>query len=436
MRIGHAAILCLGVSIPSLASGQSNTYSAILDTSIGYSDNVNLAEENPAPGEVGAVADGFATIAPQLLVQRDSRRSVHRLGYSFNAQIFFENPEANSYTNQLEWQSQFLLSRRARLGLDASIAQGETSNFQLVSPGPVQATQAGGVSFVSVTAGQNWSFEQNRNWRYEETLNLQSFLPTDGQTTDSGNLDFTFQAQRSWERTSLAILWLSNYLFVFGDGGQHSVVGGPSLLFRRDFLESWSFELGAGAVAVFSPDNFEASGVTVEPVGQAAVRFRRQRSQLEFGYSHDVVPNVQVGETFINDTLSLDANYVLFERPTIFVQGSLGAQSAREISTIDTNIGASSFIYFADAALGWAVNGNIELSARYQYRQQDADVNSNLQSFVAHTGLITLSGRYPGNNTQRRSNLRRSFRVDGTDAEDAFGTTDRREAIRRPATSR
>ncbi len=437
MRVGHAAILCVGILLPSLAQGQSNTYSAVLDTSTGYSDNVNLAASDAAPGEEIAISDGFVFITPQLLVQRDSRRSIHRLSYTFNAQIFFQNAEANSYTNQLDWQTQLLLSRRTRAGFNVSLAQGETNNFQLVNPaGGVQANQAGGVSFVTAVLGQEWSFDQNRNWSFEENFNLQTFLPTDGNATDSFDLSLTAQAERSWERTSIAMQMFSNFLFVIGDGGQQQLLLGPQLLLRRDFLDSWNFELGAGGVAVFNPTDLETAGVTVQPVGSATIRYRKLRSQIELSVLHEVAPNIQVGDVFINDTANLNVNFVILQRPAVFVQGSLGALSAREISTVDNNIGAASLVYFADAALGWQLNRNIELSARYNYQKQDADVNSTLQSFTAHTGFITVTGRYPGSNVERRSNLRRSFRVDGSDTEDAFGSTDRRESIRRPESSR
>jgi hypothetical protein len=231
----------------------------------------------------------------------------------------------------------------------------------------------------------------------------------------------------AWERTfrRSALIWSTRaqYFLVLGDSGQHQALAGPMVTLRRDFLRSWNIETALGVVGVTSPDNFEQTGVTVEPVGLLALRYRHGRSDLILNISHDAEPNLQVGQFYITDAGNLTANYIIFREPQLTLRGLVGGQRAREISVEDNTIGSSSYIYLADAGLAWEIQPSLELSARYVFQKQDADLNSSLVSFTSNTGMLSLSGRYPAG-PRRQPSLRRSFRVDRSDVDDPFGLSE------------
>jgi len=420
------ALALLAIAAPLHA--QSNSFTGLLATSTGYSDNVNLAPAEMTeltPGQETAIADGFTTIAPTLVYVRDNRTSVHQVSYTFNAQLYFDQSEANSYTNTLGWQAEYLLSRISRMRLSATALQGQTNNFAVASPGvQVEAQRAGGTQFLFLIGGQGYSRDFSRFWRFDEQTNFRTFIPLEGGSADQFDVENILTWERVYQRSAIVPQYRNQYFFALGEGQQHQFLTGPQLSYRRDFLQSWNYELTAGLIGVTSPTNFDATGITIEPVGQAELRFRRLRSEATLNISHDAQSNIQVGEFFISDSVNLGGNYTLLRDPQVIIRGLVGASRARDISVIDNSIGSSSTIFLADAGIAWQVRPSLELGARYVFQKQNADPNSSLLSFTSNTGLITLTGVYPAGPI-RQANLRRSVRVDGTDTNDPFGGSDR-----------
>jgi hypothetical protein len=425
MRVGLVTFAALAFS-GSLAWAQANSFSGGLATTTGISDNVNLAPEvaEAMPGQEVAIKDGFTTVSPSLLWVLDNRNTIYQLTYTFNAQLYFKNSDANSYTNQFSFQRESLLTPLTRLRLSLSGIQGETNNFAVVAPGgPIQAGRPGGVSFFFLIGGQGYSKEISREWRFDQNLTVRTFLPLEGGSTDTVDSEMLTDWERIYLRSSLRVGLRSQYFAVFGPDGQHQVLFGPRAGWRRDFLRSWNVEATLGVVAVTSPDNYEQTGVTIEPTGSLAFRYRQDRSDFVLEALHDAQPNLQVGEFFITDSLNFITNYLLLREARLSFRSNAGVQMARELGVIDNNIGSASWIYMADAGFAWELQPALELSARYIFQKQDADPNSNLVSFISNTGLLTLTHRYPGG-PRRQPNLRRSFRVDRSDVEDPFGPTE------------
>jgi hypothetical protein len=426
---------------PSAASAQSTSFGAILATSAGASDNINLAPRTVVvqPGQENqpqalALRDGFTSISPTLILTSEGRRAVLIASYTLFAQLYFQNDSANSYTNTADLAALFLVSRRARLGFIANISQGQTSTFPLVVPGGgVEATRAGSLPFLSYQLGQNFAYDVEQRWRFDQSLTARSFVPLQGQPLDTTDLNLLTSGTRLWRRTSVFLRYQTEYFMNFIPGGQQQLVTGPSLGLRRDFLDSWSAEADGGAVAITAPNKIKLTGVHIEPTALAALRFRRERNQIEATYTHAPLPNLQVGQMFINDTVNLNASYRIFREPGVLLGGDIGATRSREVSVMDNSIGGQSYIYFADAAVSFAINENLDFALRYLYRKQVADPGSSLISYTANTGLVTLIGRYPGNASRRTPNLRRAFRVDGSDVQDPFEEQTRKASAKEEA---
>ena len=417
----------VAVVTPAVASAQTSSLTGQFSTSTGITDNANLEAEDQAVG------DAFSTLTPGVIYTRLGRRVIHVLSYRFDYQLYFQSSQANSYSNQVNWGGAFLLSRKLRVSLSADLSQGDTSNFSLVSDqGIADAGNDGGVTFVSASAGQGLSWDINPVWQVQETLGVRTFLPLDSVVprSDSYDISSALAAERRWQQTAVGARYNTN-LFIGLDEtddagnvvveGQKQLITGPELVLRRDIGPQWGIELSGGGVGITKLDNSNATGILYQPTGGAALRYTTLNGSARVGYGRNVAPNVEVGEVFVNDQVDLTGDYPLLRDERVFLRGGIGFQRGREIDPVGEAVGGSSFVYLADASVGWEVRDNLALALRYQYRDQDADESSSsLRSFTSNTVLVTVGGTYPS--SRRRTNpLRNPQRVDGSDAEDPFG---------------
>jgi hypothetical protein len=433
-------VIALGLVLaaPRAAAAQTHSLQGQIATTAGVTDNANLAPSEPEPGQPGAVTDGFSSVSPMLVYTREGRRAIHALAYRFDAQLFFQNSEANSYTNQLDWNGLFLLTRRARLGTNLGFTQGETNNFQVASQDPgVEAAPAGGLTFVNASAGQSLDLELSQVWRLDQQLGVRTFFPLGGENQASSyDLSALVRSERTWARDAVGALVRGNYFIASADRddegnlvveGQQQLIAGPEVTWRRDAGAFFSFALSGGVQAIARVDDFSADGVIWQPTASAVGRLTRELAAVQASYSHSAAPNLLVREVFVNDTVELSADYPLSRSRRLFVRGALGGQRVRQVNLMDSSLGGSSFVYLADATLAWGFRSDVGLALRYQFRRQDASAGSSLQSFAANTVLVSLAGRYPDREA-RRDLFGRPSRVDRGDVEDPFGDPrDRRE---------
>jgi hypothetical protein len=123
---------------------------------------------------------------------------------------------------------------------------------------------------------------------------------------------------------------------------------------------------------------------------------------------------------FISDGVAIGGEYPLLVEQRVFLRGGAGAQLVREISEVDGDLGGRSEIYVGDATLTWQPGEKLSLALRYQYRRQDADPMSMLESLTANTVMLSVAGFYPRAGPVGDL-ARRSQRVDRTDSGDPFG---------------
>src|SRR5690606_18897674 len=118
-------------------------------------------------------ADGLLILAPTLALILEAESSTHTLAYGFGTTLYFQNPDANSYSNGLSWASAFQLSETVDLAVGAAGTYAQTGAFNLlggadatnVAPQPV-----GLVDIISVGVTEGLEVAISENWSFNQTL--------------------------------------------------------------------------------------------------------------------------------------------------------------------------------------------------------------------------------------------------------------------------
>lgn len=424
MRFVSCGAVAVVIAIASPAAAQLQSLSGQLSAGAGVTDNANLEED------AEAVGDGFSQISPGLIYIRRGLRAIHSFAYRFDAQLYFEHSEANSYSNQLSWDGLFLLAPRLRMRLLANVSQGESNNFQLVSDQPgLEAAPNGGVAFISTAVGQGFTYEASQSLTLDESLLFRTSFPLDtDEQSRAYDISNVLTGDKAWQRSALGARYRTT-LFVSEEEtdaegmvtvpGQKQIITGPEIIGRRDIGEAWGAELALGGIAVFDVE--ADAGPVYQPTVAAAIRFTTQRGSVRAGYNRNATPNLLVGEVFLNDQVDVGADYPLLVEERVFLRGTVGAIRARRLLVSDEGdeIGDTGMVYLADAAIAWQAMDNLALNLRYTFRKQTSDDVASIPELTANTVLLSVSGSYPPLPREGRQ-LRSATRVDKSDSPDPF----------------
>src|SRR5215470_16352117 len=102
MRGGALAFSALFLGWIGTAHAQAPKLQAIGETSVGVSDNVQSAPEPPLPGGASKTAGAFVVLRPGLVLGLLTPRTVQRLAYTFDYDVYFARSATNSASNRLE----------------------------------------------------------------------------------------------------------------------------------------------------------------------------------------------------------------------------------------------------------------------------------------------------------------------------------------------
>ncbi len=396
----------------------------------GWTDNVLSAPNEQGPTDPPIESDMFSQLSPGVLFTSESRRMIQVASYTFTANLFVTHSEANSYSNELAWNSIYSLSEVSELGMSAGAANGRINTFNTLgaaSDTGLDQLPNGGVSFVSANVGQFYRRELTRAWRAQQRSAVRVFKPIGDNVTVGTNLYWnnTAGVEHSWQYDSLGLDMRADYTRFGTVGGGESnkqITVGPSLRYLHDFTDTLSSELSGGAVLVVQADAF--SQRIAQPVATAALRYIRGGGRAEVVYSHSVVPNLFVAQTSANDEVSLRAGLPVPFVSRAAITGSVGYQRGRIVNTQMGDLVGSTKLFLADVAASWSPNESLAVSLRYtrfdQLRSQV--VTDTSRSYARNQVLLSLSGRYPTRDAATVPS-RLDARVNGSN-EQNLGATD------------
>ncbi|HEV8551241.1 MAG TPA: hypothetical protein VGQ57_19470, partial [Polyangiaceae bacterium] len=111
----HRARKALVFALCAFASGAAHAavkLQASGETSVGVTDNAQSAPDVPLPGGSSKSAGVFLVLRPGLSLAVLSARTVQRLAYTFDYNLFFTRSTTSSSANRLEYRGFFDLSSR------------------------------------------------------------------------------------------------------------------------------------------------------------------------------------------------------------------------------------------------------------------------------------------------------------------------------------
>ncbi|MDB4967900.1 MAG: uncharacterized protein JWN44_3589 [Myxococcales bacterium] len=390
-------LLALSLARPG-RSRANETVQGLVTVAAGWTDNV-LARPTREQ-------DAVFQLRPGVVFTSGGARGVQQLGDTFSADLFALHSNGNSYSNRLYWTGLFLLSPKTQLFTQVDSNVGKLNTLNSLSDSSAAVTGVlppGGTVFFDTTARENFYWTVDKEWRANQAGSFRVFVPLVPSNASPVTWDgvLSLGTERLFRRDSVGIDFRTEYIQYdeLRDSQTNAVIT-PfqrqlvlSLLprWRRDWSAFWSSELAAGALLAFRAE--DGSGLLVEPVGLAAIRYIRLQLTGELAYAHNVTANPYAGQTFAVDEVALRALFRFPERTHVAFGATCSYQHARAVDALPGAALASFDVLLADATVTWQPRPEIGVFLRYQFFDQFAPTPE--QSFYRNNVMVGVSAIYP-----------------------------------------
>jgi hypothetical protein len=413
-----------GVAIAALAlliNGSALAKSSLqgqLTLSGGWTDNIlstPYTSNGGIPLTVRPESGWFGEVRPSLIFTTGDPRAVQRLAYTFDALLYAEHTEADSWSHRLEWQGFFLPSRTSEMILTAVANQGRLNGLllsQVAMPGVAAPLTIPSTStdFYSVFLGEAANTDVTAHWRVTQTLSFNTYQPYEGSavTAPTYDLNLGLGADYSFRRDAFGFNVVADYIH-FDSTGPTSPSREQSTLpvtlrWRHDFGHWWALDLSVGetTAVVHSFDTTSNTWVTnhdTQPTGALALRCTYRYAGCEFNYSHTVQINVLAGGgVFSVDNFGLRGGVPFGEASHVALSLGFNYAHARQIALDTGGVVSNLDTITADATLFWTPRAEVSIFARYQLVDQygHAEDFLPLPSVMRNTVTVGITGLYPG----------------------------------------
>lgn len=427
------ALLIVAMTLGSTATGAPKVQ-GVGEASVGYSDNINSAPDEPPPGGSARTDGVFLMLSPGIVLASASQSAIHRLTYAYTHTFFFQTTNVSTASNQLDYRGFFDLSPRVTLVLSAAAIQSNSyTSILLPTPGvgAVNATPTGTGSFLSVRADELMSFDLAPGWRTYEGVSVAEQTPIfDSVAPRTFASGARVGLERSFEADAIGTEARADYTQVDGSlrpdgtpaGVQRQIIGTGLGLWRHDWGRNFTSRAEAGILRV---QRLNTGRGFWSPVGGASLVYTNEYADAELSYAHTVTTNLLLGQTFVVDEVRLRGGVPLTEKGEVLLGTSAGYQRGRLLDE-DAHLASHVDAILFDVGLGWQATDSVLLGLRYQHFEQKADttVPPLPVSFVRNTILAGVAFRFPPEREMPRA-YRAARRVDATDEiRDGFEATD------------
>jgi hypothetical protein len=419
----HALVLAGLACAPAQAFALSKLQGIARGT-VGYTDNAQSAPDDPTPGTPTKSAGVFMTLSPGIVFASATRSAVHRIGYTYTYDLYFDASEASTSSNQLEYRGFFDLSPRTSLVLGMNIIQ-STQYAALTIASPVSARfgalPPGTSSFIAGTADEVLSYELSRGLRVYEGFSVTGVTPVfDTVAPRTFATGGRLGAERTFEVDAVGAEARLDYAIVEGAllpdgspaGTQPQAIAALLGSWRRDWGRYFSSRVEGGVLRFQRVDTGYGFWA---PAGRAALTYVTEKGDAELSYTHSVITNPLLGQTMSIDEVRLRGAVPLDKKAEVVLLGSVGYQrgrliddEARRASRVDALI--------ADVGAGWQTTDQLLLGLRVQHFRQmtDTEVPPLPLSFVRNAVMASATFQFPSDEDMPRA-YRAPRRVDRSD---------------------
>jgi hypothetical protein len=396
---------------------------AVADTSVGVSDNATSAPDVPLPGGASKSPGAFIVLRPGLILGLLSPRTVQRLSYTFDYDLYFTRSATNSASNRLDYRAFFDLSR----GLNAIVGAAATESdsyasltFAPAASGALPFLPGASTRLFQGSADEMLSDDFSVGWRGWESAGFVYATPISGTAPETLSPNLRLGAEYSWLGNAAGLEARSDYTVVhdgiLADGTrvplQRQLVTRAVALYRRDLGRYFSTRFEAGAARV---DWLETHKNYYYPAGSATLGYADTFGDATLTYAHAITTNVLLGQQYLSDEVRLRGAIPLDQKSIFSLAASAGYQTGRLLDE-NARLATRVSLLLTDVTFGWQTTPWLLLGIRAQHIQQrsGARVVTLPVSFVQNSIMLGASVKFPPD-PEMPAAYRSPRRVDRTD---------------------
>jgi hypothetical protein len=419
-----AVALALGVLWPSRLAHADPKLQGVGEASLGYTDNIQSAPSVPIPGGAPRSAGAFLVLRPGVVLASVTARANHRLKYTYTYDLFFQQTNVSTSSNQLEYRAFFDLSPRVGLVVGTNAIQSNRYSAIVLTPpgaGAVNATPTGSGAFLLATADELMSFDLGPGLRSYEGIAVTEQTPLfDTVAPRTFGAASRVGIERSFQADAVGTEARAEYSSIEGSlrpdgtalGLQRQIIGTGVGLWRHDWSRDFTSRAEAGVLRV---QRINTGRGFWEPAGSATLAYVTEVGDADLVYAHLVTTNPLLGQALLVDEVRLRGALPLASKGEVLVAASSGFQRGRlldENATLAAHVDA----ILVDVGVAWQTTDALLLGLRYQHVEQISDtrVPPLPLSFVRNSVMFGASFRFPPEREMPRA-YRAPQRVDRSD---------------------
>jgi hypothetical protein len=406
---------------------------AVGEVTLGVTDNSAAAPDVPLPEGPEKNAGAFLILRPGLVLAEQSARTLQRLSYTYDYDLYFGETASNSFANRLEYRGFFDISPRVGAVLGAAATQASSYSALALAPlgsGSLQALPGQDGNTLQLAADEIVSFELAPGWRAFEGAGINWATPlfdTEAPRTlvPNARLGLEYSLVRAAYGLEARVEYAVIHDGVRADGVeiplQQQLASALVGTFRHDLGRYFTGRVEAGVLRV---DRFDPAYGAWYPTARAALAYADVVGDAELSYAHTVFTNALLGQSLLADEVRLRGRVPLDQRERFVVGASAGFQTGRLLDEAAEPLSRVS-VLLLDAGFGWQATSYLLLGLRGQHIDQRSDTRiiTLPVSYVQNTVMLGALLAYPPDLEMPRA-YRAPRRVDRTDE---IGARDPRE---------
>ncbi len=405
------------------AHAQAPKLQAVGESSVGVSDNVQSAPDVPLPGGASKTAGAFLVLRPGLVLGVLSPRTVQRLAYTFDYDVYFARSATNSSSNRLEYRGFFDLSKGVNAIPGAAAAESDSYGALTFAPpgaGAVPFLGSASTKLFQASVDELVSDDFTVGWRGYEGLGFVYGAPLSGDAPTTLMPNARLGGEYSWLGNALGAELRADYNVVhdgiLADGTrvalQRELVSRAVAVYRRDIGRYFNWRSEAGAARL---DRFEPDRTLWYPTGSATLGYADTFGDATLSYRHAITTNVLLGQSYLSDEVRLRGAVPLDQKATFSLAASGGYQTGRLLDQ-NAHLATHVSLLLADVTFGWQTTPWLLLGIRAQHVDQRSDVRvvTLPVSFVQNNLMLGAAFKFPPD-PEMPAAYRAPQRVDRTD---------------------
>ncbi len=360
------------------AAAQAFAAQASVAATTGVTDNADSVSSNLGD----ARGDTFVGIDPLIGFIVDTPRLVSTLTLSGSFRNYFNETQANTRTANVGFALGWDAAPTWRVTSSLTGTYGETSAFEPLDA--VGAVPAGGGTYFQAAADASLAKALSPSWRVADTVRVVGFFPQGG-LGDGLTLHNDVQGQYSFQRDALQLGlgtdfdWYDSPVVGTSTSGIVSLAGE----WLHELSPLWSFNVGGG-VGVAATQ----AGVSADPIGHAALSYRRLRTSFTLRIEEAVSGNALVGQTLVDSRATLGAAIQVTETFGVLASGGVTHGSVLGgDGTVDA--------VHAEAGVSWRFVDNLSVDASYTFLHQTSDQDAVAPPLTRNTATLSLRAFWP-----------------------------------------